>query len=84
MPKFSHQHYDVLAKVFNDTRDKCGSDWAVIRSTLHEVLAKDNPKFSHTRFINACYSGTAAERELNEDEPELRNRYAGEYEARRD
>ena len=56
-PTFQARHYKLLAKVFADTRDQCGGDWGLIRSHLHKVLAKDNPNFDSSRFLDACYNG---------------------------
>lgn len=67
MPKFTKQHYEVIARAFRDGRAealKINSDPTVTTAALGKVFWKlaheftrDNEAFNLRKFHDACYPG---------------------------
>jgi len=61
---FSRQHYEAIAEVLKDVKEKSMNDTAqgnahlqVIHTTIREMgemFSKDNPNFKRAPFLTAC------------------------------
>ena len=60
-PVFQHRHYKALAKIIADMKryDGASIDHNLLRERIADAMARDNPRFDHGRFFDACAGETS-------------------------